>query len=336
MAGSWKLAARHARLLAALGGGCIAFSGIFVRYAGVAPATATVFRAFYALPILVLLAIPEDRRVGPASGRARLLAVAAGLFFAVDLTAFHSAIGDVGAGLATVLANFQVIVVGFAAWLLLGERPTRRVLLGTPLAIMGVVLISGIVGSGAYGRNPALGATYGMIAATAYAGYLLVMRRARGGGRLVGPVRDATAATVVGGVVLGSLLGDLSLAPTWPAHGWLLLLAMTAQVAGGLLIAASLPSLPAVVSSLILLGQPVATVLLAGALLGEVPSTAQLVGVLLVLAGLATGTLPVRWLAGHGARLSGRGPGRSGGGSAQSASPGSEGSNASAEPGRSS
>ena len=52
----------------------------------------------------------------------------AGVFFAADLTFFHHAIGAVGAGLATVIANLQVLFVGVIAWLLLGERPSGRLL----------------------------------------------------------------------------------------------------------------------------------------------------------------------------------------------------------------
>lgn len=283
------------RLLAVLGATCIAFSGILVRLSGATPSTATVYRALYALPFLVLLAVPEERRLGRPDRRGRLLALGAGLFFAVDLTSFHLAIGEMGAGLATVMGNLQVIVVGIVAWLLLGERPARRVLLGAPFAVGGVVLISGAIGGGAYGRNPGLGAAYGIVTTFAYAGYLLVMRQARTPGRFVGPVRDATAATVVGALVGGLLIGDLALAPTWPAHGWLIALALSSQVAGGLLIAASLPALPAVVSSLILLSQPVAAVLLAALLIGEAPSPFQVAGVGLVLAGVAVGTVPVRF-----------------------------------------
>lgn len=285
-----SLAARP-RLLAVLGASCIAFSGILVRLSGASPSTATVFRALYALPFLVLLAAPEDRRLGPPPRRARLLAVGAGLFFAIDLTTFHLAIEQMGAGLATVMGNLQVIVVGIVAWLLLGERPSRRVLAGAPLAVVGVVLISGVVGGGAYGRDPGLGVAYGLVTACSYAGYLLLIRKARTPGRFVGPVRDATAATVLGGLLGGIVIGDLVLVPSWPEHGWLIVLALSAQLAGGLLIAASLPFLPAVVSSLILLSQPLAAVVLAALLIGEAPSPFQVAGVGLVLAGVALGTV---------------------------------------------
>ena len=51
------------------------------------------------------------------------MAVGAGVFFAADLIMWHHSIDDVGAGLATVLANIQVVVVPLVAWAVLSERP---------------------------------------------------------------------------------------------------------------------------------------------------------------------------------------------------------------------
>ena len=81
--------------------------------------------------------------------------------------------------------------------------------------------------------------------------------------------------------------------PAWPSHGWLALLGLTSQSIGYLLISMSLPRLPAALVSIILLVQPVATMLLARALLAEVPSVFQLGGVVLIVGGIALATLPV-------------------------------------------
>ena len=54
----------------------------------------------------------ERRRFGPLPRRAVRLAAIAGIFFAGDLTFWHHAIEYVGAGLATVLGNLQVLIVG--------------------------------------------------------------------------------------------------------------------------------------------------------------------------------------------------------------------------------
>jgi drug/metabolite transporter (DMT)-like permease len=286
--------AARPRIAALLGALCIAFSGIFYRYADVSPSTVTVFRCLYGLPILAIVALIERRRYGPMPGRTIGLAIVAGVFFAGDLLTWHHAVDAVGAGLATVLGNLQVLVVGFVAWAVLGERPPRPVILATPLVIAGAVFISGVVGSGAYGENPPLGVGLGLVTALSYAGYLLVIRRGSHDiRRPAGPVAIATASTMVVAAFAGVIIGDLNPVPSWPSHGWLALVGVTSQSVGYLLISMSLPRLPAALVSIILLVQPVVSVVLARLLLAEVPSAYQLGGVILIIGGIALATLPV-------------------------------------------
>jgi drug/metabolite transporter (DMT)-like permease len=286
--------ARRPRLAALIGALAISFSGIFYRFADVTPATVTVFRCLYGLPILVGVAYLEHRRYGPLPRHVVRLAIIAGVFFAADLLSWHHAVDAVGAGLATVLGNMQVLVVGLVAWLVFRERPPRAALIALPIVLAGAVLISGVIGSGAYGANPPLGVGLGTITAFAYAGYLLVIRSGgRDLRRPAGPVAISTASTMVVAAIVGSLLGELDLVPRWPSHFWLILVGITSQSIGYLIISISLPRLPATVVSIILLAQPVATVLLARLLLDEQPSLEQLLGVLLILAGIGVATIPV-------------------------------------------
>jgi drug/metabolite transporter (DMT)-like permease len=270
---------------------CIAFSGVFYRYAEVSPSTGTVFRCLFGLPILAAVAIAEQRRHGPLPAGTIRLAIVAGVFFAGDLTFWHHAIEAVGAGLATVLGNLQVLIVGIVAWALLGEKPSRPMVVVLPVVLLGVGLISG-VGGGAYGSDPVLGVVLGILTALCYSGYLLVIRR---GGRDIrrpaGPVAIATASTAVVAAAAGVVVGDLDPTPTLASLGWLAVLGITSQSAGYLLISLSLPRLPAIVTSIILLSQPVATVGLAMVLLAETPSPLQLIGVALVIGGIFYATV---------------------------------------------
>lgn len=286
--------ARRPRLAALSGATAIAFAGILYRWAEVSPSTGTVYRAVFGLPLLVLVALAERRRFGPLPGRARRYAAVAGVFFAGDLLFWHHTIEAVGAGLATVLGNLQVLIVGVVAWLVFGERPSRATLFALPIVLVGVVLISGLVGTGAYGEDPALGVALGVLTALCYAGYLLLIRvGGRDLRRPAGPVAIGTAATAVVGLMAGTATGDLDLAPPLESLVWLAILGVTAQSIGYLCISISLPRLPAVITSIILLAQPVMTVGLSMVLLGERPSIAQLAGVVLVIGGIAAATVPV-------------------------------------------
>jgi drug/metabolite transporter (DMT)-like permease len=240
------------------------------------------------VPALYWLAWREDRRYGARPARDRRLAIPAGLFFAADLIFWHHAIGDVGAGLATVLGNLQVVVVPFAAWAILDERIERRILAALPLVCSGIVLISGVLETGAYGRDPARGVLFGILTGITYAGFILVLRQGSADlRRPAGPLADATAVAAAACLVVALVIGA-DIVPSWPAHGWLVLLALSSQVLGWMLIGTSLPRLPAALTSVTLTIQPVGSVILGVVLLGEEPTILQLLGVGCILAGLVS------------------------------------------------
>jgi drug/metabolite transporter (DMT)-like permease len=282
---------RNARRVAVAGALTIAFSAILVRKANVSPATAAVFRCAYALPALGFLAWIERGRYGARTRRELKLSLWAGLFFAADLICWHYAIHDVGAGLATVLGNLQVVLVGVVAWLTLGERPEARVIAAVPIALFGIVLISGVLGSAAYGDDPLRGVVFGIATGLTYAAFILVLRESgRELRRPVAPLFEATAFATMFALIAGLAIGDVDLAPSWPAHGWLVLLALSSQVVGWLLISVSLPRLPAALTSVLLTMQPVGSVILGVILLGESPSLLQLVGVACIFSGIIVAT----------------------------------------------
>lgn len=336
------------RACALLGAATIAFSSILVRLSHASPSTAAIFRCAYALPVLGWLAWSEDRRLGARSWRERRAGLAAGAFFAADLLLWHHSIGDVGAGLATVLANIQVVILPLVAWALLSERPGRPVLIALPIALLGVLLISGVLEHSAFGRDPTRGTLFGLGAGVAYVGFLLLLRHAGAdlrdrteprarpragcplgilprlngqGGRgsipaasldarrplhpVAGPLFDATAVATLVCIAAGLVIGDARLVPSWPGAAWLIVLALTSQVLGWLLISSSLPRLPAALTSVLLTLQPVGSVALAALIFGESPSRLQLLGVGLVLVALlAAGRY------GPGRRVSADGPAR--------------------------
>lgn len=291
-----------------MGACCIAFSAVFVRLADVSPSTAAVFRTAYAIPVLGLLAWIERFRFGPRTWREHRLAAIAGAAFAADLIFWHNSIDAVGAGLATVIGNMQVVVVGVIAWLFLHEHPDRRLFASIPVVVCGVVLVSGVVGTGAYGRDPVLGVVFGIGTAMAYTVFILVHREsARDLRRPAGPLFEATIVTAAVSLAYGLVSRTVSLEPVWPNHGWLLGLAMAAQVVGWLFLSVSLPRLPAALSSVMLLIQPVGSLLLGFVILGEDPSSVQLAGVVLILTGVfvaARGRARVVMEAGRAAAVS--------------------------------
>ena len=190
------------------------------------------------------------------------------------------------------LGNTQVVLVGLIAWALFRERPAAAALAAIPIAMLGIVLISGVLEDGAYGDNPPLGVLLGVLTGIAYSGFLLTLRHGAGDRRRVaGPLFDATLASAVLILPFGLVTGDLDLVPGLESQAWLVVLALSSQVLGWLLITVSLPRLPAVVTSLLLTLQPVAAVVFAAILIDEEPSPLQLLGAAAILAGLVVATV---------------------------------------------
>ena len=104
------------------------------------------------------------------------------------------------------------------------------------------------------------------------------------------PAKDGERGCGVGALVEAPhealALGDLRFDEPVEAHLWMVLLALSSQVGGWLLITISLPRLPAVVTSILLTLQPVGSVLFAALLIAERPSALQLAGTAAILAGL--------------------------------------------------
>jgi drug/metabolite transporter (DMT)-like permease len=280
-------------MLAVLAGAAlIAVSATLVRLSGATPGMAAFFRCAFALPPLWGVMRLDRRRAGrsPLRGRARGLAWLAGVAFGADLVLWSHAINAVGAGLATVLGNLQVVFVALIAWIALGERPAKPLLIALGPMFFGVVLIGGLFGSHTYG-NTWVGVGFGAATSICYAAFILLLRGA--GGPAVGAVAPLFEATFAGAVTSGGLalvFGDARLATPWPTLGWLALLAVSSQVVGWLLISRHLTALPAALTSALLLVQPAGAVVLGAVIFGENPSVEQLGGVALLLAGVVGAT----------------------------------------------
>ena len=317
--GAVAMSARRPLLMAGLGAATISFSAVLVtlsRQAGASVVGTAFYRCVLALPVLVLLAAAEQRRYGPRTLRQRARAAVAGLFLAVDLILWAHAIADVGAGVATVLGNLQVLFVAGIAWVLWHERPSRAVAFALPIVMLGVVLVSGLIGNATSGQHPLPGIGYGIGTSVAYAGYLLVLRRSSAASaHIAAPVAEATGAAAIASLAFGLLFGGLGLSPVWPAIGWLTVLALLSQTAGWLLITSSLPRLPAAVSSLMLLLQPAASLALAAMILGQRPTLLQIIGAVLTCGGALIASLSATRAATDAevSTVGGQGPRASGG-----------------------
>lgn len=272
---------------ALIGAVMISFSAIFFGLSGVSPITGAFFRVAYALPVLFLLWFlrrRQDRR--PLSRH--WIAIGAGVALCADLLSWHNSIEFIGTGLATLIANISVIFVAIGAWILFRERPRRTTMLAIPVILFGVTLVSGLGQGDAFGSNPVRGTVLALMAAVFYASYLLSLRHSNHEqAPAAGPLMEATLGATISLLILGMFTGGLDLAFSWPAHGWLLALALGSQVVAWLMITYALPRLPAVETATIILIQPALTMVWGAIIFDERPSGLQILGAAIILGGVA-------------------------------------------------
>ena len=275
--------------LCLLAGGCaIAFAPIFVRLADTGPVASAFWRCALAVPVLLIWAKARqngarDKSQGEKVSLAPL--VLAGLFFAGDLGVWHFSILFTSVANSTVLANLAPIFVTLAGWLFWKRRVTRTFLIGMFVAIAGMFVLVGP--NFAAGGRPLVGDALGALTAVFYAGYFLAIKIAR-------DARASTArlmawSTTITAIALLpiALLMPQPFLPSSAAGWWVLLgLALISQVLGQGLIAYAFAHLPASLSSVSLLIQPVMAALFAWALFGEAIGPLQFAGAALVLAGI--------------------------------------------------
>ncbi len=127
-----------------------------------------------------------------------------------------------------------------------------------------------------------------MAAAAFYAAFQLLFRDSNRG--LVpppGPVLDVTIGMTLGSLAFAPFDPRFSVAISWPAHGWLIVMAVICQAVAWILLGIALPRLPALETSVILLSQPIGTVTWGWLILGERMSVIQAAGMLVMTVGIA-------------------------------------------------
>ncbi len=291
---------------------------ILVRLSDTGPAAAGMWRFAFALPWLLLLVWRPGQANGEAGpGRpSRLMAVAA-LFFVLDLGFWHYGVVLTSVANATTLTNLTPVVVTAAAWVLFRDRPRALFLLALAVALGGAWTMSAGA-DGGQGTNPRLGDAFAAITALWYAGYFVTVKVLRGrvsAGRVMlwttalgAPMLLAVAAALGEPLVPGSVAG-------WAACAGLGLVHVIGQ--GG--VAWSLGRLPAALTAVTVLIQPVVAAVLGWWLFAETMTAVQLAGAAALLAGVVLAQWSARTRPGPTAPLAG--PGTKTGAEAEASAP---------------
>jgi drug/metabolite transporter (DMT)-like permease len=273
------------------GAALISFSPVFVAVAHTGPTAV----AFYRMLVggAVLTAVVAWRRLPLPSRRTATLAALCGLLLGTDLVTWHHAIRAIGPGMATMLSNFEVLVVAGFGIVVLRERPSWRFGLGVALATIALILVFGH-GWSAAGPAQRWGVVLGLLTAVLYAAFLLVLRTAQIRTAVPSPVTTLMVLSLVGAAGLAVAIPLSGEAFGIPDAGTGLALAgygLISQVFGWLLIAHGLPGVSASRAGLLLLLQPFLAVVWDAAFFGRATTPRDVLGVLAALAAIYMGSV---------------------------------------------
>jgi drug/metabolite transporter (DMT)-like permease len=272
------------------GGIAIGFAGIFMRLSDVNPLASAFWRMALAAPLLwgwACAVRKQDEANGKRNGFTLAL-VLAGAYFAGDMGLWHLSLHYTTVSNATLLSNFAPVFIALWMWAAHRARFARTFVFGLMIALAGAVMLVGpnAAGNMNTGDTKLPGDALGLASAVFYAAYQLVIKDARNQYSTARLMAWSTTITAI------ALLPFALMAPGefWPAQasGWLplLALALLAQIGGQTVIAYASAHLPASLSSVSLLIQPLTATIAAWIIFNEAIGPMQMTGGALLLWGI--------------------------------------------------
>jgi len=262
---------------------CISFSPIFVKLAGVEPISAAFYRVFIACLFLRPYCIIKKKlRINK---KQLMIAVAAGVVFASDVAVWNISLLKISATVSTLIANLAPVWVGLLSFVLFKKRSGMLFWAGTFIAIAGMIVLVGY--QNIIHLNLNAGILLAVLASLFYATYILITKNIMENidvfTFMFYSMLGSTVFLFAVNCVTGGAIANFSL------NVWLCFVGMglICQLGGWLTINYSLRYLESTKVAISLLSQTVFAGLLATFLLHEKLSVTEIIGSVLVLAGIA-------------------------------------------------
>jgi drug/metabolite transporter (DMT)-like permease len=279
----------------------VSTSSIFIRFAQREASSLSIAAARLLLASLFLAptALTKHRTALRSLQRSDLLfGLLSGIFLAFHFASWITSLEYTTVASSVVLVSTSPLWVALLAPFFLREPITRNVLIGMLLTFIGGVIIgmsdictvtNGLVcpslanflhGKAIYGNFLAL------IGAWMVAGYLLIGRRLRAKMDLIPYIFLVYGMAALTMLVILLISGQTLFGYSPLTYLWLLLIAIFPQLIGHSTYNWALGYLPVALVAVTTLGEPIGSSILALIVLKEIPSTLQLIGAVLILAGI--------------------------------------------------
>ena len=288
-------------LALAFGAFAIGFAPVFAafalkpEYGGFGPASIGFYRILFALPLMwLVLWITPSKLDSLSKSQKRPIGLLAlsGVFFAIDLVSWHWSIKYTSIANATLLANFAPLWVTLWAGHLFGEKIHIRFFIALGIAIIGATILMRT--SFQLKPEQLLGDLLSLLTAISYGSYMLTVKKLRE----TCPPQQIMAWSGLFAVPImffaAMISGESMISPQ--LNGWAILigLALISHFAGQSLIAYAFGHLPASLTSLNLLLQPVFAAALGWLLLSQAMVGKQIIGAIIILSALTIANRSVK------------------------------------------
>jgi drug/metabolite transporter (DMT)-like permease len=262
---------------------CISFSPIFVKLAGVSPLGAAFYRVAIAWACLLPYCIIKNKL--KVERKQLLISIAAGVVFASDVAVWNVSLLKISATVSTLIANLAPVWVGLIGYLLFRTKSGKLFWIGTFIAIIGMVVLVGYEHILHLEFNA--GILLALLASFLYASYILITKNVMAGIDVFTFMFYSMLSAAVFLFAVSVFTADNMF--VFSLNVWLCFIGMgiICQLTGWLTINYSLRYLPSTRVAIALLSQTVFAGILAAFLLDEHLSVTEIIGSVIVLAGIA-------------------------------------------------
>lgn len=251
------------------------FSGIFIKLSSLPPTTI----AFYRVLIASLLFFLVKRKVELFSLKKEMLSLIAGFFLAMHFFFWVSAFNHTTVSGAVIPLTLQPVLTGLLSWLIYGEKLSPfRIVTGSAVVAGVVLALAGKEGFSGVSRGDLLA----VVGVVFFCGYLVLGKYLN---RAMGSMEFSLRTHALASAVLAFLVPSFGVVET---KEWLILigLGVGCSFLGYLFINLSLRYFSSSVVSVVLVGEPVLSVLWSFLLFGEAVTFFEAIGFIVAVIGL--------------------------------------------------
>jgi drug/metabolite transporter (DMT)-like permease len=285
----------------------VSSASLFIRFAQKEAPSLVIaaFRMGLAALVVTPFCIRNFRKeIRAATSKTRLLLLLSGLFLAFHFVVWITSLEYTSVASSVVLVTTAPLWVALLSPVILKEKITKWILLGLVVSLTGSVVVSFSSSCGfqngqfacqdlsaTFHGKAFLGNAMALAGAFLSAGYLMVGRKVREHVSLSSYIFSVYSVAAIVLFMLVLVTGQNITGYSTQIYIWMVVLAFIPQIIGHSAFNWALKYLSAAYVSIALLGEPVGTVILTMLFLHESPAILELIGGILILAGIALATL---------------------------------------------